>query len=65
MAERTTESEAITVALSGHWFRVFYSGPGPRDVGCDCGWRQPSDDHNQDRHNAHLADVLAGIRGAS
>lgn len=33
----------------------------PRDVGCTCGWTQPSDDHNAARHAAHVAEALEPV----
>jgi hypothetical protein len=54
------DADEIARAMHGHWFKV-YDSRSPRDVGCVCGWRQEADDHNRDRHNAHLAQVLAPL----
>lgn len=52
-------SEPIADALAGHWFRVFNPWFDEREVGCECGWRQPLNaDRNQERHNRHLAAVI-------
>lgn len=60
LATLPTEPDAVDVEalLSEHWFIVRNVVPGSRWVGCKCGWQQPEDNRNQQRHNAHLAAAL-------
>lgn len=48
----------IADVLVQHQFRVTNVQPGSRWVGCTCGWEQPEDNHNAQRHADHVAAIL-------